>query len=90
MRDTVGDLDILVDREIGRGGDGAVRLPTRRWRRCWRKGDTRASVLLDVRASRSTCGWSSPDCLVGAALHYFTGSKAHNVAVRTHAPSARG
>ncbi len=28
----------------------------------------------------STCGWSRPGCW-GAALQYFTGSQAHNVAV---------
>jgi DNA polymerase (family X) len=79
MRETVGDIDILVTAaapaqamqrfcayaEVGR---------------VLSRGETRSSVVLhagiqvDVRVVAEEC--------YGAALHYFTGSKAHNIAVR--------
>jgi DNA polymerase (family 10) len=79
MRDTVGDLDILVTAKSGAAAmarftgypEVAEHLA---------KGETRASVVLrsgiqvDLRVVE-------PECF-GAALHYFTGSKAHNIAVR--------
>jgi len=79
MRDTVGDLDILV---TAKAADAVM---TRfaaypEVAETLAQGATRASVLLrsglqvDLRVV-------DPDCF-GAALHYFTGSKAHNVAVR--------
>lgn len=78
-RETVGDLDILVtctkgsnvmDRFIGYDAVEEV----------ISKGKTRSTVLLrlglqiDLRVV--------PQVSYGAALHYFTGSKAHNIAVR--------
>jgi DNA polymerase (family 10) len=79
MRDTVGDLDILATAKSG------VAVMARfaaypEVAETLAKGETRASVLLrsgiqvDLRVV-------DPGCF-GAALHYFTGSKAHNVAVR--------
>ena len=79
MRDTVGDLDILV---TAKAADAVM---TRfaaypEVAETLAKGETRASVLLrsglqvDLRVV-------DPGSF-GAALHYFTGSKAHNVAVR--------
>jgi len=78
-RETVGDLDILVTAgESGRvmdrftGYDEVARVLS--------KGETRSTVILksglqvDLRVVE-------PECY-GAALHYFTGSKAHNVAIR--------
>jgi DNA polymerase (family 10) len=79
MRDTVGDLDILVAAESGAAAmarftgypEVAETLA---------QGETRASVVLrsgiqvDLRVVEPGC--------FGAALHYFTGSKAHNIAVR--------
>ncbi len=88
-RETVGDLDFLVTcRPRAEGaapaaaaavmerflayGEVAVVVST---------GDTRSTVLLrsglqvDIRVVE--------EASYGAALHYFTGSKAHNVAVRT-------
>ena len=78
-RETVGDLDILVTAgESGRimdrftGYDEVARVLS--------KGETRSTVILksglqvDLRVV-------DPECY-GAALHYFTGSKAHNVAIR--------
>jgi DNA polymerase (family 10) len=78
-KETVGDIDILVtsaaaapvmDRFVKYG----------EVREVLSKGDTRASVVLksglqvDVRVV--------PPESFGAALHYFTGSKAHNIAIR--------
>lgn len=78
--ETVGDVDILVASSRPAPvaevfvSDPAVRRVTAR-------GDTRCSVVLtsglqvDLRIV--------PAASYGAALHYFTGSKAHNIAVRT-------
>ena len=79
MRETVGDLDILVT------AAAPVQVMQRflaypEVRRVLSRGDTRSSVVLhagiqvDVRVVAEAC--------YGAALHYFTGSKAHNIAVR--------
>lgn len=78
-RETVGDLDLLVESEDGRA---AVRhfLAYPEVRRVTAHGTTRAAVQLagglrvDLRVL--------PGQSYGAALHYFTGSKAHNIAVR--------
>jgi DNA polymerase (family 10) len=79
MRETVGDLDILVtaqpsskvmERFVGYEEVGEV----------LSHGDTRGSVVLksglqvDIRVV-------APESF-GAALHYFTGSKPHNIALR--------
>jgi DNA polymerase (family 10) len=79
MRETVGDLDILVtaqpsskvmERFVGYEEVGEV----------LSHGDTRGSVVLksglqvDIRVV-------APESF-GAALHYFTGSKPHNIAIR--------
>jgi DNA polymerase (family 10) len=79
MRETVGDLDILVAAAPGStvmerfvAYDEVTRLLA--------QGATRSSVVLksglqvDLRLV--------PPESYGAALHYFTGSKAHNIAVR--------
>lgn len=78
-RETVGDLDLLVECE---DGAAAVRhfLAYPDVRRVTAHGRTRAAVRLggglqvDLRVL--------PQESYGAALHYFTGSKAHNIAVR--------
>jgi DNA polymerase (family 10) len=78
-RETVGDLDMLVGSEDGRG---AVQhfLSYPEVRRVIAHGTTRAAVQLagglnvDLRVL--------PPASYGAALHYFTGSKAHNIAIR--------
>jgi DNA polymerase (family 10) len=79
MKETVGDLDIVVS-----AVDGAA--VTRHFvqyeavARVIAHGDTRASVELrnglqvDLRVVQ--------EASFGAALHYFTGSKAHNIEVR--------
>jgi DNA polymerase (family 10) len=78
-KQTVGDVDILVSARHGApvmdaytGYDDVDRIIS--------KGETKSTVILknglqvDVRLL--------PHASFGAALHYFTGSKAHNVAIR--------
>ena len=78
-RETVGDLDILV----AAGVAGPVMERLRAYdevKTVLASGETRASVVLhsglqvDVRVV--------PRESYGAALHYFTGSKSHNIAIR--------
>jgi DNA polymerase (family 10) len=79
MRETVGDIDILVTAAAGAPVmERFVKYPE--VREVLAQGETRASAVLqsglqvDVRVV--------PPESFGAALHYFTGSKAHNIAVR--------
>ena len=79
MRETVGDLDILIAAEpAGPAMDSFVGYDE--VKKVLSHGDTRGSVVLkcglqvDVRVV--------PRASFGAALHYFTGSKAHNIAIR--------
>ncbi len=79
LRDTVGDLDILVSATR----DNAVMetfVAFERVERVLSKGRTRASVVLDngLQVDLRVV----PRASFGAAWHYFTGSKAHNIAVR--------
>ncbi|MDZ7725777.1 MAG: DNA polymerase/3'-5' exonuclease PolX [candidate division KSB1 bacterium] len=78
-KETVGDVDILVSWKQ----DADVMDPFVRYEdveRILAHGDTKSSVVLrnglqvDLRVV--------PQAGYGAALHYFTGSKAHNIAVR--------
>jgi DNA polymerase (family 10) len=78
-RETVGDLDIVVTAKRGEAVmDRLCDYP--QVARVVSKGDTRSTVVLssglqvDVRAVPATS--------FGAALYYFTGSKAHNIATR--------
>jgi DNA polymerase (family 10) len=78
-RDTVGDLDIVVTAQDGASvGDKLVRYEN--VTEVLAHGSTRTTVVLrsglqvDVRAV--------PEQSYGAALLYFTGSKAHNIALR--------
>ena len=79
-RETVGDLDILV---TAQDPDSAIRrfVAYDEVAAVRAQGGTRATVVLncgmqvDLRAVEARS--------FGAALHYFTGSKAHNIAVRT-------
>jgi len=79
MRETVGDLDILVAATAG--SPVMARFAAYdEVKNVLAQGETRASVVLksglqiDLRLV--------PPESHGAALHYFTGSKAHNIAVR--------
>jgi DNA polymerase (family 10) len=85
-RETVGDLDILVT--AARPAEAMKRFTAYpEVKEVTAAGETRSSVVLacglqvDVRVVL-------PESL-GAALHYFTGSKAHNIAIRKLA-QARG
>lgn len=86
MRETVGDLDILV---AASAGSPVMKrfVAYDEVKSVLAQGDTRSSVMLksglqvDLRLV--------PPESYGAALHYFTGSKAHNIAVRKLA-QARG
>lgn len=81
-RETVGDLDVLVST---RDGHAVIRhfIAYEEVRDILSQGYTRASVVLrsglqvDLRAVE-------PDSF-GSALHYFTGSRAHNIALRKRA-----
>jgi len=79
MRETIGDIDILA---AGRPGEKIVHtfttLPV--VERVLAAGDTKGSILtgdgvqVDLRVVEPAC--------FGAALQYFTGSKAHNIRLR--------
>lgn len=78
-KETVGDLDLLVTCENGPAAidhfaayDEIAEVIS--------KGTTRSTVLL--KAGMQVDVRVVPEESYGAALHYFTGSKAHNIAVR--------
>lgn len=78
-KETVGDLDILVTCKQGAhvidrftGYEDVSRVVS--------KGKTRSTVVL--RSGLHVDLRVVPQVSYGAALHYFTGSKAHNIAVR--------
>jgi len=79
MRETVGDIDILVTAAAPAQVMQRF-LAYAEVRQVLSRGETRSSVVLhagiqvDVRVVAEEC--------YGAALHYFTGSKSHNIAVR--------
>lgn len=85
-RDTVGDVDILVECDGDREAvvdhfaayPGAERVES--------AGETRGRIRL--RSGLSVDLRVLPADSYGAALHYFTGSKEHNVALRTRAVKA--
>jgi DNA polymerase (family 10) len=78
--ETIGDIDLLVEARDGAAALKAlVKLP--HVRQVLARGETKATVLIenglqvDIRAVPPQC--------YGAALQYFTGSKQHNVHLRT-------
>ncbi len=79
MRETIGDVDILTSGKDGgkiiRGFTGLSRV-----QRVLGAGDTKGSVVMDngVQVDLRVV----PPESYGAALQYFTGSKAHNVRLR--------
>ena len=85
-KETVGDLDILVTARDGKAAiDHFVRYDE--VSEILGQGTTRATVRL--RAGLQVDLRVVPDPSYGAALHYFTGSKAHNIAVRKIAQDKR-
>ncbi|MGD1969907.1 MAG: PHP domain-containing protein [Desulfobacterales bacterium] len=78
-KETVGDLDILVT--VKRGSDIMQRfVDYEDVDQVVSRGKTRSSVVL--RTGLQVDLRVVPQVAYGAALHYFTGSKAHNIAVR--------
>jgi DNA polymerase (family X) len=78
-KETVGDLDILVSCR----NDSKVMQAFMDYdevERVISRGETRSSVIL--RSGLQVDLRKVPAASYGAALHYFTGSKAHNIAVR--------
>lgn len=79
MRETVGDIDILATAEAS--SDIMSRFVAYgEVKEILSHGETRASVLLEsgIQVDLRVVPRES----YGAALHYFTGSKAHNIAIR--------
>ena len=79
-RETVGDLDLLASARPGNdlakrfvAYPDFARILARGTTRC--AGELRRGLQVDLRVVRPAS--------FGAALHYFTGSKAHNIAVRS-------
>ncbi|MDI6839724.1 MAG: DNA polymerase/3'-5' exonuclease PolX [bacterium] len=80
MKETIGDIDILA---TGKNGSEIIEHFTRfpRADRVLTKGSTKGSIIvkeghqIDLRVVPEDC--------YGAALQYFTGSKAHNIKLRT-------
>jgi DNA polymerase (family 10) len=82
MKETVGDLDILATSEAPEAVMEAFRqLPE--LREIIMAGDTKTSAMLDI--GRQVDLRVVPPQSFGAALQYFTGSQAHNIALRERA-----
>ncbi len=84
-KDTVGDLDILVTaRKPAQIIEHFVTFPD--IKTVISKGQTRSTVILssDIQVDLRAVEEES----YGSALHYFTGSKAHNIAIRSIALKA--
>ncbi|HDT13491.1 MAG TPA: DNA polymerase/3'-5' exonuclease PolX, partial [Candidatus Aminicenantes bacterium] len=78
--ETVGDVDILI--AAGKSGDIVKRFAGYEdVEKVLAEGETKSSVVL--RGGLQVDLRVVPLASWGAALHYFTGSKAHNIAVRT-------
>jgi DNA polymerase (family X) len=79
-RETIGDIDVLVASDDPSAvGERLVRYPE--VVRVLARGDAKCSVALRS-GMQADVRMVAPESY-GAALHYFTGSKAHNIAVRT-------
>ena len=79
MKETVGDIDILVETEHGADViQTFVHLP--QVTRILAAGDTKGSVIVEDRIQVDLR--AIPKESYGAALQYFTGSKAHNIHLR--------
>lgn len=83
--ETVGDADILATAE---DGEPLMACFTTHEdvREVLARGSTRSSVVL--RSGLQVDLRVVPGASYGAALHYFTGSKAHNIAIRTRGQKA--
>ena len=90
MKETVGDIDILVCAKKSGGKDGAriierfTRAPG--VKRVLAAGATKASVMVATEDGERQVDLRLVDrSSYGAALQYFTGSKAHNIKLRSMA-----
>ncbi|MBK9264842.1 MAG: DNA polymerase III [Polyangiaceae bacterium] len=79
-KDTVGDVDILVTTDDGAKEIGKLLTSYAGVERVLADGETRTSVAL--RSGLQVDLRVVPKESFGAAMHYFTGSKAHNIAIR--------
>ena len=79
-RDTVGDLDVLATAQDG-AAVGAKLLNYENVAEVLAHGPTRTTVVL--RSGMQVDLRVVPEASYGAALLYFTGSKAHNIALRS-------
>ena len=79
-KETIGDIDILI---TGKNSQAVMEkfVSYPRVREVLAKGETKSSVVLDS-GIQVDVRFFSPESF-GAGLCYFTGSKAHNIAVRT-------
>jgi DNA polymerase (family X) len=78
--ETVGDVDVLVAAKRGaKVAERFVSYPL--VKQVLAKGDTKCSIVL--RSGLQVDLRTVPESAFGAALHYFTGSKPHNIAIRT-------
>jgi DNA polymerase (family 10) len=78
-RESVGDLDILISAEIT--ADVMERfIKYEEVDRIVSRGSTRAAIILKCGLQVDLRVVQEPD--YGSALHYFTGSKAHNIRIR--------
>jgi DNA polymerase (family 10) len=83
MRESVGDIDILAE---GKDGASIVRYFTRfsRVSRVLAAGTTKGSVMIATETGERQVDLRIvADSEYGAALQYFTGSKAHNIKLRS-------
>ncbi len=89
MRETVGDIDILA---TGKDGARIIRYFTRfpGVSRVLAEGKTKGSVLISIdKEERQVDLRIVDESSYGAALQYFTGSKAHNIKLRGMAKDKR-
>jgi DNA polymerase (family 10) len=83
MRETIGDIDILAS---GKDGASIIRFFTRfpRVKRVLAEGVTKSSVMIETeQGSLQVDLRIVAEAEYGAALQYFTGSKAHNIKLRS-------
>lgn len=86
-KETVGDLDVLVASTAPLSSSARfVRFPD--VREVLMSGDARASVILEPNGVQADLRLVPVENW-GAGLHYFTGSKAHNIALRVRANAAK-
>lgn len=80
-QETVGDLDLLVTCNKGTGEKIMTRfVDYEDVDQVVSHGETRSSIILKIGLQVDLR--VVPEVSYGAALHYFTGSKAHNIAIR--------